>query len=396
MKEAIKKKLDLIADVIYEGIETNSINNMMGVYNGNFGILLFLYTYSKYSQDKKFAELTDKYTDQLLETLGSKYELYTFCSGLSGILYLFEYLKENDFIDIDTSEIRELFDNYIIRCMNMDIQKGYYDFMHGALGAGLYFMKTDTHSQEIDKLLDFLYNTAEKDTDKNTFSWKSILGISGDFGYNIALSHGMSSIVLFLCRLYKKGYSHPYLNPLLNGTVHYLLSQEIDPDVYGSCFPSQSKENITKGRMGWCYGDLGVAYSIWNAGKIMKNKDWQQKSIDVFNHSITRKSVEDSMVMDAGICHGSSGIALFFNRMYQETKEVKYREARDYWLNETLNLSKFKEGLAGYLTYAKDLDVNPDYSLLTGIAGIGLVFLSYLNDDGQKWDELLLLSFPCS
>ncbi len=392
MNRKIYLKLKQIAECIYNGINNKSISNINGVYNGEFGILLFLYYYSQYSQDLKFLKITDKYTDQLLDQLGSKKEIHTFCSGLSGILYLFEFLRNNDFVDIYMEDIGDVFDNFILKNTDLDIQKQYFDFMHGALGAGLYFLKRKTHPEEISNLIDYLYETAEKDKIHETFCWKSSLGVSGEIGYNIALSHGISSIVLFLCRVSMNGFSHPSLSELLTGAVNYLLSQEIDIEIYGSYFPSQSKEKIIRGRLAWCYGDLGVAYAIWYAGKIMENNSWIKKGLEVFTYSTKRLSPKDNMVMDAGICHGSSGVAMFFYRIYLETGDKIYKEAGEHWIKRTLDLAHFKDGLAGYKTYNKEMDTNPDYSLLTGIAGIGMVLISYLSSDEQKWDELFLLS----
>lgn len=394
MKEAIETKLNQIAQCIYEGINNNSISNMIGVYNGNFGILLFLYYYSAYSKNQKYIELTDMFADRLLDRLGKSSDTHTFCSGLSGVLYLFNFLRKSEFVDIEIEEIEDVFHNYIIRSTDLDIQRHYYDFMHGALGSGLYFLEKGNRPKEIYKLIDFLYETAEKNEDEKIFCWKSSIGLSGEIGYNIALSHGISSIVLFLSRVSLKGFSHPHLSELLTGSVNYLLSQEIDPAIYGSYFPSQSKEKILKGRLGWCYGDLGVAYALWFAGKASGIKQWQEKALKAFNFSTTRKSIQESMVADAGICHGSSGIAMFFNRMYLETKDEIYKAAYHFWIGETLNQARFEDGLAGYRTYGKDEhDLNPDYSLLTGIAGIGMVLMSYLMEDNQAWDELFLLSY---
>jgi len=53
--------------------------------------------------------------------------------------------------------------------------------------------------------------------------------------------------------------------------------------------------------------------------------------------------------------------------------------------------SEYKDGLVGFKTYMMGEWIG-DYSLVTGISGIGLVLMSYIADDLQKWDEMLLLS----
>jgi len=397
MKDAIEIKVKEIANVIQKSIIRNEIPEHLGLYDGKFGILIFLYYYSIYSKDSEFIQLTDNYTDKLLYELIEKKVSHTFCSGLSGILYGIDFLRLNNFVDIDIEDVEPLFNDYIIAKTDLDIQNNHHNFMHGALGAGLYFIKKRSHLEEINKLIEHLYQTAEKDKVGNRICWKSSLGLSGKRGYNIALSHGISSIILFLSRIKQADIIHPYLDELLKGSVNYVLSQEIDYNTYGCYFPCQSKEKPGKSRLAWCYGDLGVAYALWRAGKVTHNENWKNKALEVFIFSANRRSILDTMTQDAGICHGTAGIVMFFNRIYKETNLTLFKEVTDYWIKETLNYASFKEdGLVGYRTYGHDKnmeeELNPDYPPLTGIAGIGLVLLTHLHTDQPQWDELFLLS----
>jgi len=392
MKEEIRTKVDEIAEYIYEGITKQKIIPSIGLYSGDFGILLFLYYYSHYSKSPKYIDLTDSYAEELIGNLGNRIKLHTFCDGLSGVLYLFLFLREKEFIDIDYAETEDVFDNYIISKAREDIANRNYDFMHGALGAGLYFLKKGTHLEVIDLLINYLYETAEKDLIHKTFKWKSSLGIDKGIGYNIALSHGISSIVLFLIRAIKNNIQNPHTEEILHSAVRYILSQEIDANQYGCCFPSQSKAEIYKSRLGWCYGDLGVGYALWEAGKIADIEEWKNKGMEVLLHTSKRLSPEKDFIRDAGICHGSAGVAMFFRHLYMETQNPQFKQAVDFWISSTLSFANHSDGLAGYKTFEIDSFRDwGDYSLLTGIAGIGLVLLSFLKNDDQSWDEIFLL-----
>jgi len=394
MENLIKQKLDSIAECIFTKIQ-NTEPESFGLYSGEFGILLFLFYYSKYSRNKKHKLLTEKYAEKLLEQFVEKEKLHTFCSGLSGILYLFEFLRENDFIDMDISEVQPLIDNYIVARMRQDILRQNYDFMHGALGVGLYFLKSKTNTKYIQELIDYLYLTAVKDSSNRIFKWKSVIDDEKNLlGYNIALSHGMSSIVIFLSRVILNGINDEKIFKMLSGTLNYILNQQIDFMKYGSCFPNhslESSDNVLKSRLAWCYGDLGIGIALWQAGKGTDNSFWKEKGIEILLQSTRRRSYKDSFVIDAGICHGSAGVATIFHRMYLETSREEFKDATYYWITQTLNFSRFDDGLAGYKTHFKDTWII-DYSLLTGISGIGLVLLSFLEDNQQSLDEMLLLS----
>ena len=143
--------------------------------------------------------------------------------------------------------------------------------------------------------------------------------------------------------------------------------------------------------MAWCYGDLGIGIALLQVRKILEKKEYEKKGLEILLKSTQRRNYNETLVTDAGICHGSAGIALIFRRMYYEIGRKEFKEATQYWINQTLHFSRFEDGLAGYKTYIKDGWKN-DYSLLMGISGVGLVLLSYLENDKQDWDEMFLLS----
>lgn len=397
MEFIVRQKIDLIAECIFEKIqrrdETASIS--YGLYSGEFGVLLFLFYYSRYLASSRYRLLAENYAERLFNEFLSKVNLHTFCNGFSGILYLFQFLRENDYIDMDVSDSQSLLDNFLIKQMRNDIQQRDYDFMHGALGVGLYILKQRTNTECIQELINFLYQTAEKDSEKQSFKWKSISHARNFFVYNLALSHGISSIIIFLSRVINNGMIQTKVVEMLSGAVNYVLSLQRDSSKFGSHFPSYLTTDFqqppSKSRLAWCYGDLGIALALWQAGKAIDNKEWKDKGLEIFLQSTKRRIACDTFVADAGICHGSAGIALIFYRMYSETLLREFKEAADFWICETLSFSKFENGLAGFRAYSKG-DWVCDYSLLTGISGIGLALMSYIRDDIQSWDEVFLLS----
>lgn len=73
--------------------------------------------------------------------------------------------------------------------------------------------------------------------------------------------------------------------------------------------------------------------------------------------------------------------------MYQETHLDIFRETSLYWLSETLNMSKYEDGIVGYKSDGEKKSLD----LLNGVAGIGLVILSFLSEQDMFWEDLLLL-----
>lgn len=394
MKVGIEKKIEEIAKCIIDKIKETKPDKIGGLYDGEFGILLFLYYYSEYANNDDVENITNNYVESLLNKLGSN-NSHTFCGGLSGILYLFELLREKGIVDIEISDVEESLNTFLINRIKRDLQINNFDFMHGALGGGLYFLKKKSHRKIIHEIIDSLYATAEMDNESGGLKWKSIIDFKNQvIGYNISLSHGMSSIVLFLCKALKLRINPNKSLKLINGSLKYILNQRIDLNQCNSLFPSFSIESdpepLLGSRLAWCYGDLGVAYTLWNAGKAIDNKKWESEGLFILLESTKRQTKDQSRIIEAGICHGSAGLVMIYRRLYIETKNKLFLDAVHYWIQQTIYFAQFRNGLAGY----KSLNINKwdnDYSLLGGIAGIGLSFISYLKEDCQFWDEVFLL-----
>ncbi len=161
--------------------------------------------------------------------------MLTYCSGLVGALEVLRTMNESSLIDIDFSELENAYKDKICSWATYCLANRNYDFLHGALGASIYFRDDP---QFIEDTLLLLEKTVEGDGDK--FKWLSSLGQDRPYGHNICLSHGMSSIIIYLSRVYGSGILTGLNERLLAGTVNYVLSQEIDHDQYGGYFPSQS------------------------------------------------------------------------------------------------------------------------------------------------------------
>jgi lantibiotic modifying enzyme len=149
-----------------------------------------------------------------------------------------------------------------------------------------------------------------------------------------------------------------------------------------------------KGRLAWCYGDLGVAVTLWRAGITLNREDIKIFADKVLIDTTQRKNLNQNFIVDAGLCHGTAGIAHIYNRMYNYTKVERYKETSLYWIKQTLKMAKHHDGLAGFKVWRPiDLGgIQNDPGLLEGVAGIGLALISAVYRIEPKWDECLLLS----
>jgi lantibiotic modifying enzyme len=81
--------------------------------------------------------------------------------------------------------------------------------------------------------------------------------------------------------------------------------------------------------------------------------------------------------MESGICHGVSGLAYMYNKLYNLSSNTTFKVASDKCLNFLLENENIN---------------SEDVSLLDGLSGIGLSYLSALSNKKASWDRVLLLS----
>lgn len=339
-----------------------------------------------------------EHTLDVIEQIGVDY--VTYCDGVAGFGVLFQLLVKEGFIDVDANDILPALDQLIVGYTRAQLQAGNIDFLHGAIGNGFYLLNrlgTPETDECLAQVIDYLTTTAVRDA--QGIRWYDQPSALNSFSLNhidLSLAHGLNSKLIFLAQCIKESVKISVCTTLLEGAVHY-LKQQANPTSITNIYPSiltASSHPYYSSRLAWCYGDLGVAVALLFAGKVLGNKTWIADAFSVGLRATVRITPKQTGLVDAGLCHGTSGVAHIFNRFYQESGQDEFRLARNYWLEQTLNLATFTDGLAGYKTYQQENWVL-DSSLLEGVTGISLALRSCLEEDATNlsWDTLFLLNF---
>lgn len=401
-KKALHDKLDeILHEVSIHPLE----NNEIGVLSGSAGIALLHFYYARLHDDETSASKGVAIITDIINQINKGYHFHTFCGGIAGAAWVIEILEEEQYIEIGCDELLEGLDHYFTQIIHRDITENFYDFLHGLLGIGYYILKryTNTKSNQLRErykklqyeIIKLLKNEALEED--GTLKWESVLDRDqGLRGYNLSLSHGMSSIINFLARLVVFDDFKDLVEKELQQSIAYILQKQNKKGDDISCFPdwiTLDNKKSKNGRLAWCYGDLGIGISLWRAGKALDNKEVVQTALDVLKHAALRRDIEDTRVADAGLCHGAFGVMHIFDYMYQQTQEPLFKEAADYWIDNGLKMGIHKDGYAGYMKWRSG--ENPrwekDVSVLDGIAGIGLAIISYLSPLETKWNQSLMI-----
>ena len=372
-------------------------NKNTSLLSGISGTLLFLHYCQSYKGNGG-AKHCEKAVEKIFNDINNGFSYPSFAGGLTGITWVFQHLASNNFLEKDFVEPLLGLDQFITSNHEYEfVTKEHYDYLHGGLGYHLPMMNSHLRKQSISNTLQFLDRTAMRAEDG--IAWVSTPKLTGNEKViNLSLSHGLASIIQILSKTHEYciGEELKKCEELLNGAIQYLLSKKQNQNEVGSYFPSWVSEKHVPAysRLAWCYGDLGIAMALLQAGRNTQNKEWEDIAIEILLYTANRRDLEENLVKDAGLCHGTSGIAHCFNRAYNYTNRIEFKDAATYWFDETLKMAIHEDGLAGFKTWRTNEHggwVN-EYGLLEGIAGIGLSLISAIAPIEPKWDECLLLS----
>ncbi len=363
-----------------------------GLMNGKMGMAIFLLHYARYAADQEKHDRACEYVGEIIREINKGFSFPAFAEGLAGIAWGLMHIKENELIEMDLNGSFRNMDAFLAGQARNCMANNRYDFLHGLLGMGLYFLKRKD-VRTVEAIVHWLEEQSEI-TGSNGRYWLAGAQQENRNRIDMGLSHGQASILVYLAKCYKSNFYLPKTMKLMEGSVNFFLSIQQQTGNTGSVFPSfytPGKREIS--RMAWCYGDPGIGWALLYAAHATQNERWLSNAIEILQRAALRRNPETNGVADACLCHGSAGLSYIFRKVCLLTGHTLFQNASDYWLNETLKFSRFSDGIAGF---KKAIPGKPSHTnepgLLEGAAGIGLSLLHILTDNEPGWDECLLLS----
>lgn len=362
------------------------------LYAGMAGMMLFEYLHSKRSGID--SEYIDNYFEQLSGITIAEVN-HTFCSGKSGINWFYNFLYRNGSVDEEDLDLLCFDNELLLKLAVQDMDKDNYDFLHGTIGtayAMLYNFKTAytpyfaTIFGQLERLMS---NERNMIPDFDSKTRKLI-----DGRVNLGLAHGIPSVLKFCMQCYSQDVCKDQARAMAQQIIDFLLSNKNTDTThcYFAYISGNAEENAIRSRLAWCYGDLSIGIILYQAGRLFADPQLLQLGTAIALHGAARRSDEATQVCDAGVCHGSAGLAYMFQKMWHYTLLPELKEAMDYWISRTTAFSRFEDGPAGFKKFnPADHTFETDYGLLEGAAGIGLVLYTYVTGD-FSWDYCLMLN----
>jgi lantibiotic modifying enzyme len=353
-------------------------------------------------------ELLGRAVDAVAET-PMRPDLY---AGFTGVAWTAEHLQGAAEGDEDPNEA---IDEALLEHVSISPWKADYDLIIGLVGFGQYALERVQRASArriLEDVVNRLHETAVPMGDGKGVSWLTSPELmipetakeNPEGYYNAGLAHGVPGVIALLGQIVENNVAVEKARPLLEGAVQWMLSiQRKAPD--GSEWPFALPKHLLGQpehhmgcRAAWCYGDPGIAIALLWAARCAKNPEWEKEALRVAKDGLLR-APETVGCIDAGLCHGTMGLAHIYNRFYQATRDTAFLEAARMWYDRTLAKRKPGEGLCGYQSWMPQgpemkLSWGEDPGLLTGVTGLAMGFLAGVTDLEPKWDRMLLTTVP--
>ena len=348
--------------------------------------------------DQQAAEAARAHLDEAIDVLATEPLISSLYSGFPGIAWAVDLVDR--LLGIQGEDRNGDIDDALARLLDRFPEQAPYDLINGLAGLGAYALTRWPRPGAAQCLLGVvqqLDRRARQDRD-GVYWWTppSWRGPQWERyqrdGVDLGVAHGLAGVIPLLARVHRLGLATQTVRPLLDGAVRWLLAHLVDTPS-GPTVPASVADGVEPGpaRSAWCYGDPGVATVLLLAARDVGETAWAAAATGLAVRAAARPP-DQAGVVDAGLCHGSAGLAHLFNRMYQMTAEPALADAARYWVERTLDLcSTTVPGQDAALTGA----VRPAWKglgLLEGAAGIALALEAASTTVEPAWDQMLLVS----
>jgi len=360
--------------------------------------------------DDEHEQAVTRFLDASIERLAEAPIRPALHGGFTGIAWIVEHLQHPPFTaggetTTESEDPNSDIDAALLSYLGSPSWKETFDLMAGLVGFGVYALERMPRPSAVaclERVLDHLAGLASSSEGDVTW-WtppELVARLNRDpqetGHYNLGVSHGVPGVIGFLAQARMATDFGAKIEPMLAGAVSWLMKQQL-PKEMGSRFAHATGGNYEPrpSRAAWCYGDPGIAVALLSAAQSTKSADWERQAIEI-GINASRRDPAQCGVTDAGLCHGATGLAHVYNRLFQATRQREFADVSIFWFDRALEMRRSGQGVAGFAAYVPNADPvvqwHSDREFLMGATGVALSLLAASSSVEPLWDRLLLAS----
>jgi hypothetical protein len=347
-----------------------------------------LFAYASASIDEAFVTAAyDAALDELVSQCGTVRDAALYNDGLAGIGWVLAHVLDGDDIGV-----LAMIDEAMLRVVSREPWDGEYELARGLVGYGAYFLErlrsgsAPNAREGLARIVEILGATAERTADgacwfsKPEHQSASQCKHWPNGRYDCGLAHGISGAITLLARAAAIDDPPPAARGLCDDAIRWLVARQEPSTPHGGRFPGAIAPGGPIQALpapAWCYGDLGVALALWHGGSYELARETAL--------ACTQRA-HRANVADAGLCHGSTGLAHACHRFYLATGDETFRDASRTWFATTLEADRVT-ALHGFSDWVAQ---GNSYRLVNGAIGVALALLGAVSSIEPAWDRWML------
>lgn len=312
--------------------------------NGKAGLLYFFAKYRYHSQTGRYREKTEQLSSELISLINDNQNSTkdtSFLTGITGVCSVLHQLHSQGLLTTDTPNTKHA-DEFLYTSAIQHARSPEFNFAEGVAGIISYFCKRNPENIIVQYLDGFTRNAPE---------WAAAAH-QGVIDYS--LWKGLCGKISLLMRLLHHFPGNNRLLNLLETNLQTLRESvlQIDAGLNHFSFIPVSAETGSglvnaPNLLTWQFGDLPAALVFYRAAQLTGKKEYDNLASLMGSYSLSRTSQNQTGIHHAGFTSGSSGTALMYRLLEQESGRAFYRKGCLYWLKQTEEWLNTGTALAG-------------------------------------------------
>lgn len=338
-------------------LNASFIDNI-GLMHGKMGISIFFFHFARQTKNQIYEDYAGELIDEIYDEITANTPV-DFEDGLAGIGWGIEYLVQNKFIEADTDEVLEEFDNRIFKELIYNTPKEI-GLLNGIVGIGAYFLKriqnpasnedkitTLTNKQTLIHLIDelelqtqdisqiILETTTTSVTPELSNNYQIIKQPSNKSYNMFDITWNYPVILWFLAELYQQN--------ILNFKVEKIIQRLIEP--------LSDKTNLPKLQS----NHLLLALALTKLWQVLEHSNSQVlvllNALAINTNlliNLSRETIKSELLPnDFTIKHGTSGIATIYKQLFELIADYRFKQEMEHWATLSLHAENDVNNYAG-------------------------------------------------
>jgi len=348
-------------------LNASFIDNI-GLMHGKMGISIFFFHLARQTKNQIYEDYAGELIDEIYEEITANTPV-DFENGLAGIGWGIEYLVQNKFIEADTDEVLEEFDNRIFKELIYNTPKEI-GLLNGLIGIGAYFLKRIQNPSSNDEKITTLTNkqTLIHFIDELDRRVQNISEITKEPGANTEMiEHSNKQTFELLIPETKEAFepkpcfeitwNYPvllwflaelYEQNIFNFKVEKIIQRLTEPLANETTLPKLQSNRLLLAlaltKIKQTIEIIGTTATI----RTTETPETIETTIHNLLKEITRETIYTELLPNnTNIKHGTSGIAWIYKQLFELIADNRFKQEMEHWTTQSLHAENDVNNYAG-------------------------------------------------